>query len=296
MNNLTWQQLIIHVSDHNAETISEQLNELGALAVTLMADNDEKIYEPPLSQTPLWHHSKICALFTEDTDLSPIIAHLTDLYPDLNYSISELADQVWERVWLDQFKPLQFGDRLWIVPTQYTPPQDQPYVILDPGLAFGTGTHPTTALCLTWLAQHLQAGQTVLDYGCGSGILSLAAVKLKAQKVFAVDHDSQALLATEANRQKNDIAAEQLITSLPENLSCPLVDIVVANILASTLVALAKQLAAMVKPSGIILLSGILASQRDEIINTYAQWFSFATKEILQQDEWLCLVGHKHQA
>ena len=192
------------------EAVSELLTELGALAVTLHDAADQPLYEPPLGTTPLWAQTEIVVLFEADTNIESVIAALRavpGVHAPLQYTISDVEDKDWQRECLDQFKPLKFGERLWVCPSWHEAPEpDAVNIILDPGLAFGTGTHPTTALCLEWLDGCAVQCRDVLDYGCGSGILALAAAKLGAAKVWAVDHDPQALTATRANAEQNGLS------------------------------------------------------------------------------------------
>lgn len=212
-------------------------------------------------------------------------------------SLLLLEDQDWERAWLDDFKPMCFADRLWVCPTGIRPEHDQGVIMeLDPGLAFGTGTHPTTAMCLEWLAQNDLCGQVLIDYGCGSGILGIAALLLGAKEIHGVDNDPQALQASGDNCEKNNLDRASFPLYLPGDFAKALstgqlqpVDLVLANILAGPLISLAEYLAAMVKPQGRILLSGILQEQADEVMIAYEQWFSFE-KPVFQGD-WTRLSG-----
>ena len=265
------------------------LEDVGALSVTLLdadADtpNERAILEPGVGETPVWKSLVLTALFEADTDALALLAALESFDPDLdwsNASFRAVEDQDWERVWLDQFQPMRFGTRTWIVPWNHELPAeadtpDAAVVRLDPGLAFGSGTHPTTALCLRWLdslaAQDLLQGAPVLDFGCGSGILALAALKLGAGQAVGVDNDPQALQATMDNAERNG-ADGRLAVYLPEDEPAATYPVVVANILASALDALAEVLAARVAPGGRIALSGILQGQEGELLERYAAWF-----------------------
>ena len=265
------------------------LEDVGALSVTLLdadADtpNERAILEPGGGETPVWKSLVLTALFEADTDALALLAALESFDPDLdwsNASFRAVEDQDWERVWLDQFQPMRFGTRTWIVPWNHELPAeadtpDAAVVRLDPGLAFGSGTHPTTALCLRWLDgladQGLLQGAAVLDFGCGSGILALAALKLGAGQAVGVDNDPQALQATMDNAERNG-ADGRLAVYLPEDEPAAAYPVVVANILASALDALAEVLAARVVPGGRIALSGILKGQEDELLERYAAWF-----------------------
>ena len=265
------------------------LEDVGALSVTLLdadADtpNERAILEPGVGETPVWKSLVLTALFEADTDALALLAALESFDPGLdwsNASFRAVEDQDWERVWLDQFQPMRFGTRTWIVPWNHELPAeadtpDAAVVRLDPGLAFGSGTHPTTALCLRWLdslaAQDLLQGAPVLDFGCGSGILALAALKLGAGQAVGVDNDPQALQATMDNAERNG-ADGRLAVYLPEDEPAATYPVVVANILASALDALAEVLAARVAPGGRIALSGILQGQEGELLERYAAWF-----------------------
>jgi ribosomal protein L11 methyltransferase len=281
------------------------LEDVGALSVTLLdadADtrNEHAILEPGVGQTPLWNALVLTALFPAETDALLLLAALESFDPGLDWtqaSFRTVEDQDWERVWLDQFKPMRFGARTFIVPWNHPLPEgadtpDAAVVRLDPGLAFGSGTHPTTALCLQWLdrlaAQGELQGRTVLDFGCGSGILALAALKLGAAKAIGVDNDPQALLATADNAERNGVA-ECLSVHLPEDEPVATYPIVVANILASALDALAETLASRVAAGGRIALSGILHGQEGELLTRYAQWFDHLAAT--QDGDWMRIDG-----
>lgn len=264
------------------------LEDVGALSVTLLdadADtgNERAILEPGVGQTPLWKTLVLTALFDADADALTLLAALEAFDPGLDWTqvgFRKVEDEDWERAWLDQFQPMRFGARTFIVPWNHDVPSeagdDAAIVRLDPGLAFGSGTHPTTALCLRWLdalaADGLLQGRRVLDFGCGSGILALAALKLGATKAVGVDNDPQALLASADNAQRNAVDADFSVY-LPDDEPVTTYPVVVANILASALDALAERLAARVAPGGRIALSGILQGQEDELLVRYAPWF-----------------------
>ncbi len=288
---MAWQQLLIHSRADQAETIADALQSAGAVSVTFSDDADSPIFEPELGTTPLWPTTQVTGLFAEDCDLRALIEHLQQALPQAvrSWDIQPLAEQIWERAWLQYFHPMAFGDRLWICPSDQTPPQPHAVnVILDPGLAFGTGTHPTTALCLEWLDRNLHAGVDLLDYGCGSGILGIAAARLGARTVQAVDIDPQALLATKENANKNKVLDRIRITS-PENLQQMQYDIVMANILAGPLQTLAATFADLVRPGGRIVLSGILEDQVPGLAASYEPWFIMDTRTV--RDNWACVAG-----
>ena len=264
------------------------LEDVGALSVTLLdadADtgNEHAILEPGVGETPLWKALVLTALFDADADALTLLAALEAFDPGLDWTqvgFRKVEDEDWERAWLDQFQPMRFGARTFIVPWNHDVPSDAgddaAIVRLDPGLAFGSGTHPTTALCLRWLdalaADGLLEGRHVLDFGCGSGILALAALKLGAAKAVGVDNDPQALLASADNAQRNAVDADFSVY-LPDDEPVTTSPVVVANIPASALDALAERLAARVAPGGRIALSGILKGQEDELLARYAPWF-----------------------
>ncbi|RDZ26222.1 50S ribosomal protein L11 methyltransferase [Lysobacter silvisoli] len=280
------------------------LDDVGALAVTLIdadadTDNEHAILEPGVGETPLWQEIVLSALFPEDTDALVLLAALESFDPGLDWTqarFRKVEDQDWERAWMDQYEPLRFGARTWIVPWNQELPDEAgahaAVVRLDPGLAFGSGTHPTTALCLQWLdglaaAGELQ-GRRVLDFGCGSGILALAALKLGAADAVGVDNDPQAVIATADNAQRNG-ESERMAVYLPQDEPAATYPVVVANILASALIALADALAARVAPGGRIALSGILAGQEDEVLARYAQDFDELRADRL--DDWMRVTG-----
>ena len=276
----------------------EALDDLGALSITLQdADaetpDEQAIFEPGVGELPLWPTITLNALFDEHADRRGLSAALGELLPWLEpdqLRFNDVADQDWERVWMDQFKPMPFGKRLWIYPWNIEPPTDDDLVVvrLDPGLAFGSGTHPTTALCLQWLDGLDLAGKTITDYGCGSGILAIAALKLGAASAIGVDNDPQALTATDDNAQRNGVA-DRLVAYSPETEPVDTYPVVVANILASALVALADTLVARVAPGGRIAMSGILAGQEDEVMARYRADFDDLRAERLE--DWMRVTG-----
>ena len=280
------------------------LEDVGALSVTLLdadADtgNERAILEPGVGETPLWKALVLTALFDADTDALTLLAALEAFDPGLDWTqvgFRKVEDEDWERAWLDQFQPMRFGARTFIVPWNHDVPSDAgddaAIVRLDPGLAFGSGTHPTTALCLRWLdalaAHGLLEGRHVLDFGCGSGILALAALKLGAAKAVGVDNDPQALLASADNAQRNAVDADFSVY-LPDDEPVTTYPVVVANILASALDALAERLAARVAPGGRIALSGILKGQEDELLARYAPWFDALSAT--RDGDWMRIDG-----
>jgi len=285
-----WYQLHIELCHKNGiDVLSEALEETGALSITLTDKNDDPVLEPEPGTTPLWPDIIVNALYAEEADALTAQIQLTTDFPNLQISRTTLADQDWERAWMDDFKPQSFGSRLWICPSWSTPPNpDAINLILDPGLAFGTGTHPTTSLCLQWLDKaHLQ-GKTVIDYGCGSGILALAALKLGAASVHAVDIDPQALQATQNNAESNDLLNNnQLVMGYPNELNT-CVDLIIANILLSPLMSLRQRFHALLNPAGMLVVSGILTEQVDQLIEEYHGQFTH--QDTISRDGWSLIL------
>ena len=283
---MTWLQVVLDTEANKVDIISDALVAIGAVSVTWLDAKDQPLYEPSLDTTPLWKYTKIIALFEDEIDIAQL--QLLNLPP---YQIQTLEDKEWVRVWMDDFHPMQFGDQVWICPSWQTPPDPQAInIILDPGLAFGTGTHTTTALCLEWLdTQKSLVNKTVIDYGCGSGILAITAAKLGASHIWAVDNDPQALESTANNSKKNKV--EKLITPvLPDQLPKHIkVDCILANILATPLINLAPLLAQHTNFDANIILSGILQEQTTSIITAYQPYFEI--EETKEQDGWMRIVG-----
>ena len=291
---MPWLQVRLAISPEQAETYEDALLEVGAVSVTFMDAEDQPIFEPELNTTPLWTHTHLLALFEADTDATAVFAHLqllTDApLPDHHAEVIE--DQDWERSWMDNFHPMRFGQRLWIVPSWHAAPEPGAVnLLLDPGLAFGTGTHPTTALCLEWLDGQPLENCEVLDFGCGSGILAIAALLLGAKHAVGTDIDVQALEASRDNASRNGIAEASFPLYLPEDLPAHQADVLVANILAGPLVSLAPQLSTLVKPGGRLALSGILAEQGEEVAAAYAA--DFDLDPIANRDGWVRISGRR---
>jgi ribosomal protein L11 methyltransferase len=299
-------ELTVRCREAEQPRYEHALEDVGALAVTMLdaevdTPNERAILEPGVGQTPLWGEIALTALFPDDADALLLLAALEAFDPALDWSqagFRKVADQDWERAWMDQYAPLHFGTRTWIVPWNHELPPgadapDAAVVRLDPGLAFGSGTHPTTSLCLQWLdalaTDGLLRDADVLDFGCGSGILALAALKLGAARAVGVDNDPQALLATRDNAERNAVD-DRLAVFLPDDepVATPY-PIVVANILASALDALADTLAARVAPGGRIALSGILAGQEDALLARYGAWFD--ALHVAQEGDWVRIDG-----
>jgi ribosomal protein L11 methyltransferase len=292
-----WQELRFNTTPHHIDSLEEWLFEQGALAVTLEDNADEPLLEPGPGETPLWQNIKLVALFETGLDLSLILANVPSQWVTaLAAEAKFVPDQDWERAWMADFEPLQMGNRLWICPSWCEPPDPNAVNInLDPGLAFGTGTHPTTAMCLAQLDASIKPGVDLIDYGCGSGILAIAGLKLGASKAFAVDNDPQAVTATLDNAQRNAIAKEQLEVFLVSQADAKVrlrpVDLVIANILAGPLAALAPTLIDLIKPGGRLILAGLLSEQAAGLIDTYKPWVALTAVE--EKEGWTLLAGEK---
>ncbi len=291
---MPWLQLELESTPDTAERLSDLLSASGACAVTLQDAADQPLFEPPPGATPLWGATRVVGLFEADADIEAVLAALQAALvpaPLPAWHLNPLEDRDWVRAWMDDFRPMRFGERLWIIPGEASPPDPEAVNIrLDPGLAFGTGTHPTTAMCLRWLDAHPPRARTVIDYGCGSGILSLAAARLGARHVDAVDTDPQALLATADNARRNSVA-DRIHTWLPDDFPGEPADLLLANILAGPLVSLAPRLTRLVRPGGDMVLSGILAEQAEAVLAAYRPAFDLAVRG--QEEDWVCLAGQR---
>ncbi|BAZ93204.1 ribosomal protein L11 methyltransferase [Thiohalobacter sp. COW1] len=290
---MPWIQLSLEAGDLDLEQLSDLLLEAGAVSVTFQDAADEPVLEPAPGATPLWSRTRVVALFEAGAEPAQLIAGLRAPLGEAAERIESatLEDRDWVRAWMDEFRPMRFGERVWICPSHQPPPDpDAVNILLDPGLAFGTGTHPTTALCLEWLDRHPPADLEVIDYGCGSGVLAIAALKLGARHVWAVDNDPQALIATRDNAGRNGVG-EGVDTCLPEDVPALQADLMLANILANPLVELAPTLAGQVRPGGMIVLSGILAEQSDMVRAAYAAAFEHLVVD--QQDGWVRISGRR---
>lgn len=302
-----WNSLTLDVDAAHVEILSEKCFELGALSVDIRDAAADTVNEQPLFGEPnvysqeIWDHTLVSALFEQDIDIAKILQEIEQVLDrpyQLKYSLSQIHEQDWIKLTQSQFEPIQISQRLWIVPTWHTPVDAAAInLILDPGRAFGTGSHPTTQLCLSWLEKQLKPGDSVLDYGCGSGILAIAALKLGANRVIGIDIDSNAILASQENATINHCDPESIFFST--TLDLPVahfyedkqVDKVVANILANPLILLAPLLANAVRTGGHIALSGILAEQAAEVSACYQQWFNMSL--IDQKEDWVLLAGTK---
>jgi ribosomal protein L11 methyltransferase len=291
---MSYIQITIHTAHEDAERIAEGLEFLGALSITMTDAQDTPVFQLDPGETPLWPELKITALFDDTVSPRDVIANLKkhlNITTPVNYRIEKLADQDWVRLTQQHFKPQHYANHLWICPQWYDEPLEGTVVRIDPGLAFGTGTHPTTQLCLEWLAQHAPINKTVLDYGCGSGILSLGALGLGAEQVDAVDHDEQALIATQNNAALNTSSMDvsRLAGYFPNQLPHDKqYDVVVANILANPLITLKETLCGHLKNGGKLILSGILEQEITTIVQTYESTVELESADTL--DQWARLV------
>ncbi len=293
-----WIKVKADIAPELGEAAEEALMAAGALTVTFTDAEDQPLYEPERGTTPLWQHSIIDALFDADANveqLQQIAQEVFQLYhpgQHLALQVEILENEDWSRKWLDSFKPIKLGQRLWVCPHWYEPPEPEAVNLrLDPGLAFGTGTHPTTALCLKWLDGADLDDKQVIDYGCGSGILGIAALLLGAAKVVAVDNDPQALLATQSNAEQNQLPAARIPTYLPEECPAHTADLILANILAEPLRQLKPVLCALLKQGGEIVMSGILERQAPSLMDFYADAIQFEPPTV--EEGWVRLYGRK---
>lgn len=293
---MAWLEVTAQIPEAEADPCQATLEDLGAVAVTLLDASETPLLEPDPGATPLWDLLKITGLFDENTDKTRLKSKLRSTYPETDFSLTSLPEQDWTRAWLAHFHPQKFGKHLWIIPTDYPELPElgpEPVILtLDPGLAFGTGTHPTTALCLSWLANGEIKNKKVIDFGCGSGILGIAACLLGAAQVWALDHDPQAITATQQNALQNKIPSDNLKAHLSEDKAVlPEVDIVLANILAQPLIDLAPILQSHCRVNGHLVLSGILENQAKAVQAAYEVWFDF--EPVAAEDGWVRLVGIK---
>jgi ribosomal protein L11 methyltransferase len=282
----------------NPDTVEAIFARHGACSITLTDAGDKPVLEPAPGETPLWAEMRITGLFSSDTNLDELRSDLLQSLPiDVlpAHEASDLEDRDWEREWLKDFGPMQFGSRLWICPGDSTvDEQDAVVVRLDPGLAFGTGTHPTTALCLEWLDSLNLDATSMLDYGCGSGVLAIAAVLLGSEQVVAMDIDPQAVTATSDNAVRNNINEKLSVVGDANDVSGTF-DVVVANILAGPLIELAESIAAHVKDGCMLALSGILSEQINDVLGAYRPWIEFDEPVCREQggQTWARLTGRR---
>lgn len=293
---MPWIQVKLNATADNAEKIGDMLmEETGALSITFLDAKDTPVFEPMPGETRLWGETDIVALYDAEADMDMVIAVAKGsnmLEEGFAYKIEQLEDKDWEREWMDNFHPMKFGERLWICPSwRDIPEPDAVNVMLDPGLAFGTGTHPTTSLCLEWLEGLDLTGKTVIDFGCGSGILAIAAIKLGAEKVIGIDIDPQAILASKDNAERNGVA-DKLELFLPQDQPEGLLaDVVVANILAGPLRDLSGVIKGLVKPQGQLAMSGVLDTQAEDVATYYQDAINL--DPIVEQQEWCRISGQK---
>lgn len=288
-----WHEVVFQVPGQQLPAAEDALQSLGALSISLYDAGDQPLLEPAPGELPTWDRIIVKALFEQRCDPVELLRQLRQHVPGIDeFRLNKIENRLWERAWLDDFKPMNFGKRLWIYPSHITSPSnDTVNVILDPGLAFGTGTHPTTALCLHWLDGQNLKNKTVVDYGCGSGVLAVAALKLGAQGAIGTDRDPQALTASRWNAEQNHVA-DRLQLYSPETFPAGLqADIVLANILSDILIELKSTLTVLIKPRGQLVLSGILSRQADSVIAAYRDSFDFA--EPVLREDWGLLEGVK---
>ncbi len=286
--------LSLNLDGLDAELAEQACFAAGAVAVSFSDTRDDPILEPAPGEFRLWPHPALQALFSIETVPSAVVSSIADALAidPRRITTSTLEDRVWEREWLRDFQPLRFGSRLWVAPHESEITDTAAVIVrLDPGLAFGTGTHPTTAMCLEWLDAELQAGSTVIDYGCGSGVLALAAARLGARTVHAFDIDPQALIATRDNAVANSLEGRIVCVASADELPRP-VDVLLANILAGPLCELAAAFAAYVRPGGHVVLAGLLDAQAADVTRAYAPWFD--TAPLSSRDGWTALAARRH--
>jgi ribosomal protein L11 methyltransferase len=291
---MAWLQVTFTTTKDRSALIEAALEGAGALAVTLGDAGDTPQLEPMPGTAPLWPDVRVTGLFPDDAQTriraEELAATLAEVLAE-PARLERIEDMAWERAWMDGFSPMRFGRRLWVCPRGQPPGDENALVVtLDPGLAFGTGHHPTTALCLRWLDAAGVVGKQVIDYGCGSGILAIAALRLGAARALAVDHDPQALEATRANAAENGVR-ERLLVCAPEAMPESTADVLLANILAGPLVALAPGLSALVRPAGRIVLSGLLRDQADTVMAAYAPAFTLDAPVF--EEDWALLSGQR---
>jgi ribosomal protein L11 methyltransferase len=295
---MDWQQFVMNLETLNPASVEEILVRHGAQSVTLSDAGDLPVLEPGPGETPLWSHTRITGLFDADADMAKLLEDLQvslalDELPE--HSLETLVDREWEREWLRDFRAMRFGARLWVCPADSIPDQADAVVVrLDPGLAFGTGTHATTAMCLEWLDSLDLQGKTVLDFGCGSGVLAIAALELGGAQAQAMDIDVQAVTATRENAAQNGVQDRLTVSASANDIEGPF-DVVVANILAGPLAEMAATISEHVRPGGRLALSGILSEQAAGVLEAYASWVDFDEPEFREQDgqTWTRLTGRR---
>lgn len=289
-----FQQVIVTVQKHNANTIEDVLTDSGAMSVTVESANEQELFDAAAPSEPGWERQKLTALYEPGFCHSTLLQELSSRSDVDSVATEQMEDREWERSWLDQFAPVQVGHKLWVCPSWLTPPdRDAVNLIIDPGLAFGTGTHATTHLCLEYLSQLNLEGKLIVDYGCGSGILSIAALALGAERAIGIDVDERALAAAESNAVINGVA-DRFITCSPEQVADLAVygsaDVLIANILAGTLLELHEELVRIASKFCLLMLSGILQEQGDQVMARFSSDFSM---DIRQREDWLLLFGQR---
>jgi len=293
---MDWMQLTLKTSKEKADLVSEILMGLDSVSVTFSDTHDDEIFEPPVGETPLWPDTTIRALFTLEVDQAHLQAMLLQLCDITDTSFKLLKDRVWEDECKKDFHAMRFGQRLWICPSWEDVsklPNNAVVINMDPGLAFGTGTHQTTDLCLQYIDENPPVGQSVIDYGSGTGVLAIAAVKLGAKSAIAVDNDPQAVLATIDNIKTNQADGQIIVLHSDEEGDLGKVDLLIANILANPLIGLCEHFSSLVKPGGKITLSGILHEQLEIVLETYSEYFG--DLKVKQKDEWCRVDGTRKQ-
>ncbi|HEY4298861.1 MAG TPA: 50S ribosomal protein L11 methyltransferase [Paraburkholderia sp.] len=299
---MSYRELIVELERERAEELSDALLEFGALSVSVEDADADTPDEQPLFGEPgltpertAWQHSRVVALLGDDQEPAVLLAAAANELglPDTpHFTLREVEEQDWVRLTQSQFEPIQIGQRIWVVPSWHDAPDPDALVLeLDPGLAFGTGSHPTTRLCMEWLEQNVQPGQSVLDYGCGSGILAILAKKCGANPVIGIDIDPQAVESARHNSERN---RADVTYGLPDDCPEGAFDIVVANILSNPLKLMASMLSSRVKPGGRIALSGVLARQAEDVARAYERWIDIAVWK--EHEGWVCLAGTRRNA
>ena len=299
---MKWLQIHITVEQAQVEFTETLLSSLGAVSVTLDDAENQDLLEPLPGETPLWNKVIVTGIYAqeegEDIDVTALETFIRTQLPTEPMRSEFLEDQVWERSWMDYYEPIQFGEKYWIVPEWIEPPEaDAVNIKLDPGLAFGTGNHASTFLCLQWLGKTDVKDKVVIDYGCGSGILGVAALLLGAKKVYATDIDPQAVLATKQNAELNGVL-ENLYVGLPEEFNAEFknqqADILVANILAGPLMSLAKEFSTLIKSEGEFALAGVIEEQVTDVSSIYSEFFDIV--EVEKREETWCRISGSRKA